>query len=504
MQRFATGGLHSIVSDNSSCHSETQKVGAWSLGYQELQAHLQSILHVEDCREARRPAALRPSQPESTSSTIPIRFQTSSFDGVGNPQSPRWCLHIHRQRTGVAGRTPRCECGIRHGGSRYPSWATPKITRNPWTGTPVVCFIHRQVVSNPFVLAALRPPVFLFGSAYHRAHHWDQSCTSLHCRSCNTRDLTGFGSSPLCRRHPALRVLQSGWRAHLAARIEAAISTVGDWMSSNRLRLNHDKTQFVWFGTRQQLSKRDLTSLANLSEALVSDEPTRNHGVLLDPELTMAAHVSKLCQVCFYQLRQIRTIRHSLSTPSRLTLVHAFISSRLDYCNSVLFGASSHLLDRLQLIQNAAARTRPETTEVRSQFRCHSKRAALAPRASPDRLQTLPACSKLFGWRAIPIPARTMCSVEWPSGSPKPTVFKQRRIVCSSVPHVLLRSTILLSRGTQPLEFAPRGHTSAIRKPGTIQEETEDSLVFVTFNSASADPYHWGALYKCRYYYYYY
>ena len=127
-------------------------------------------------------------------------------------------------------------------------------------------------------------------------------------------------------------------------------------MSSNRLRLNHDKTQFVWFGTRQQLSKRDLTSLANLSEALVSDEPTRNLGVLLDSELTMAAHVSKLCQVCFYQLRQIRTIRHSLSTPSRLTLVHAFISSRLDYCNSVLFGASSHLLDRLQLIQNAAAR----------------------------------------------------------------------------------------------------------------------------------------------------
>ena len=60
--------------------------------------------------------------------------------------------------------------------------------------------------------------------------------------------------------------------------------------------------------------------------------------------------------------------------------------------------------------------TRPETTEVWSHFRCHSKRAALAPRASPDRLQTLPPCPKLFGWRGTPIPARTMCSVEWPSG----------------------------------------------------------------------------------------
>ena len=207
-------------------------------------------------------------------------------------------------------------------------------------------------------------------------------------------------------------------------------------MSLNRLRLNHVKTQFVWFGTRQQLSKRDLTSLANLSEALVSDEPTRNLGVLLDPELTMAAHVSKLCQVCFYQLRQIRTIRHSLSTPSRLTLVHAFISSRLDYCNSVLFGASSHLLDRLPLIQNAAAQLVLKLRKFRSHFCCHLKRAALASRASPDRLQTLPPCPKLFGWRGTPIPARTMCSVEWPSGSPKPTVFGQGRFVCSSVSHV--------------------------------------------------------------------
>ena len=38
------------------------------------------------------------------------------------------------------------------------------------------------------------------------------------------------------------------------------------------------------------------------------------------------------------------------------TLVHAFVSSRLDGCNSLLAGVSSQLLNKLQVIQNAAAR----------------------------------------------------------------------------------------------------------------------------------------------------
>ena len=43
---------------------------------------------------------------------------------------------------------------------------------------------------------------------------------------------------------------------------------------------------------------------------------------------------------------------------SAKTLVHAFVSSRLDYCNSLLYGVSDELLHKLQVIQNAAAVTR--------------------------------------------------------------------------------------------------------------------------------------------------
>jgi len=55
-------------------------------------------------------------------------------------------------------------------------------------------------------------------------------------------------------------------------------------------------------------------------------------------------------------LRQIRHTLQSLSRVATKTLVHAFISSRLDYCNSVLYGVTDNFLQRLQSVQNAAAR----------------------------------------------------------------------------------------------------------------------------------------------------
>ena len=56
------------------------------------------------------------------------------------------------------------------------------------------------------------------------------------------------------------------------------------------------------------------------------------------------------------QTRDIRSIKQSLSSETTTKLVHAFISSRLDYCNGLLVGVAGQLLHRLQVIQNAAAR----------------------------------------------------------------------------------------------------------------------------------------------------
>jgi len=61
----------------------------------------------------------------------------------------------------------------------------------------------------------------------------------------------------------------------------------------------------------------------------------------------MDAHVANVVRSCFYQLRQLRSVRRSLTIDARHTLVSAFIASRVDYCNAVLYGVSAKVTRRL-------------------------------------------------------------------------------------------------------------------------------------------------------------
>ena len=82
----------------------------------------------------------------------------------------------------------------------------------------------------------------------------------------------------------------------------------------------------------------------------------RNLGVLFDPSLSFDSHIKSITKSAFFQLRNISRLRPSLSDTSAETLIHAFVTSRLDYCNAVLYGVPNKSLARLQLVQNSAAR----------------------------------------------------------------------------------------------------------------------------------------------------
>ena len=79
-------------------------------------------------------------------------------------------------------------------------------------------------------------------------------------------------------------------------------------------------------------------------------------GVNIDPELTFASHTKRVAARCFYKLRQLRTIRHSLSADNARMLVHALVSTQVDYCNSILYQVAAVHLRPLQSELNAAAR----------------------------------------------------------------------------------------------------------------------------------------------------
>ena len=92
------------------------------------------------------------------------------------------------------------------------------------------------------------------------------------------------------------------------------------------------------------------------SERIQPSLSAKNIGVIFDQHLSLDQHVTSICKSSFFHLRSIAKTRDSLSTTDTETLVHAFITSRLDCFNSLLYSLPKFLIGRLQNVQNSAAR----------------------------------------------------------------------------------------------------------------------------------------------------
>ena len=82
----------------------------------------------------------------------------------------------------------------------------------------------------------------------------------------------------------------------------------------------------------------------------------RDLGIVLDPSLSFTDQVKSVSRSCFYHLRQLRSIRSSLSLHAITTLIHALICTRVDFGNAAYIGLSASNTHKLQSILNAAAR----------------------------------------------------------------------------------------------------------------------------------------------------
>ena len=82
----------------------------------------------------------------------------------------------------------------------------------------------------------------------------------------------------------------------------------------------------------------------------------RNLGVIFDETLTMEDHVSNVCKVSYFFIRLLGKLRKYVNKETAVKITHAFVTSRLDYCNSLLYGISKAATIKLQHILNTAAR----------------------------------------------------------------------------------------------------------------------------------------------------
>ena len=92
--------------------------------------------------------------------------------------------------------------------------------------------------------------------------------------------------------------------------------------------------------------------------------------MLISTDLTFDQHVTSVSGQCFYQLCQLRSVRQSLDTESIATLISSFVSSRVDYCCSLLIGSPSSVTDKLQRVLNAAASIITNTKKYDSGLSC--------------------------------------------------------------------------------------------------------------------------------------
>ena len=125
--------------------------------------------------------------------------------------------------------------------------------------------------------------------------------------------------------------------AHAVDRPAGCVADIGVWTSSSRLRLNSSKTPVMWLRYKNQIDKINISSVPVLSLTVSIADSARD--LEIDSRLTMSDQVTALCWAGYYQLGQLRPVAQSLPEECAKTLVQAFISSRLDYCNALLYTA---------------------------------------------------------------------------------------------------------------------------------------------------------------------
>ena len=138
--------------------------------------------------------------------------------------------------------------------------------------------------------------------------------------------------------------------------ISDCFTDIQNWMTKNKLQLNGGKTEAMLVGTNNKLSKIESQSFQLGDNTIPLASSVKNLGVSIDNTLSMQSFVSSTAQSCFYQLRRISSIRKYLTVQATTKLVVCLILSRLDYCNSLLFGVPSSTTQSLQRIQNSAVR----------------------------------------------------------------------------------------------------------------------------------------------------
>ena len=138
--------------------------------------------------------------------------------------------------------------------------------------------------------------------------------------------------------------------------MELCCAKVRNWMSSNQVKLNEGKTEVMIFGKPSDLKKLNITSICFGDSRIIPSLVTTNIVVDLDLGLKLEKRVNKMVSSGWYHLSKFSRVRKYFTQEVKEALVYAFVMSKLNAYNSILAGIPSFRIQKLQKIQNAAAK----------------------------------------------------------------------------------------------------------------------------------------------------
>ena len=133
-------------------------------------------------------------------------------------------------------------------------------------------------------------------------------------------------------------------------------------MSQTKTRRSHSIPAIRSKGSTSVLLTRKIRPIYSHPPAITIDgirieikDRVKVLGVTLDNKLSFSCFINSTCAKSYYRLRRITSIRKFLSFSLTKLLILTFVISRLDYSNSLLYGAPDYMIKQLQRVQNKAA-----------------------------------------------------------------------------------------------------------------------------------------------------
>lgn len=135
------------------------------------------------------------------------------------------------------------------------------------------------------------------------------------------------------------------------------LSKVYTWLSANKLTLNLTKTEFMLIASRQKSSNlSDCPSLTINNMTVEQVSSTKSLGVCIDQTLNWESHIENISKKIASAIGEIKRIRHQIPFNVVVNVYNSLVQPHFDYCCEVWGDCNKGLSDRLQKLQNRAAR----------------------------------------------------------------------------------------------------------------------------------------------------